>query len=314
MTGPDDEVRWIAADGIRVGVIPFGASLVGVEVPDRLGRPADVILSLPAAADYRDRALNHHLGAMVGRFANRISGAAFELDGMTHRLVASEGENTLHGGPAAWGRRDWDVVGHSSGSVTLRLVDADGTGGFPGTVEVEVTYRVESDTLHIEASATTDAPTVINMANHAYWNLAGSGTIDGHDLVVAASERLEVGAGLIPTGELIPTHIAGPLVGRWDDAVVLEGGAAHGEVAAVQLHDPGSGRVMVVFTDQPTLQVYTADGLGPPFGSRAAVCLEAQGFPDAPNRPEFPSTVLRPGETYQWWVRHEFGVDQPFAR
>ena len=307
MSTTDDEVRWIEAADIRVGVIPFGASLVAVEVPDRSGVPCNVILSLPTAVDYRDRRLNHHLGATVGRFANRIAGASFDLDGVTHRLVASEGDNTLHGGPAAWGRRDWTPTDHTADSVALRLVDPDGTGGFPGTVDAELVYRVEPGILHIDAQAVTDAPTLLNMANHAYWNLAGTGPIDGQELAVAAGERLEVGTGLIPTGELVPTRISG-LLGHshWDDALVLEGGAARGEVAAAELRDRGSGRVMTVYTNQPALQVYTADGLGPPFGPRWAVCLEAQGFPDAPHHPEFPSAVVRPGEHYHWWVRHEF--------
>lgn len=292
----------IGAPGIDVEVLPYGGHLVTVEVPDRDGRTANVVVALDRAEDYREPARNPHLGSVVGRYANRIGGARFVLDGVEHRLVANEGPNTLHGGPTGWSRRDWTVDAHTDTEVRLSLLSPDGDGGFPGNVSATVRYAVSAHTLEMEATATTDRPTVVSMTQHAYWNLAGEGTVDDHLLDVSSDEVLEVDRQLVPTGRRRKVPRLGGPVGVWDTCFVLSSGnpAAH-------LEDMVSGRRLTVRTDQPSLQVYTGEGLGAPFGPRAGVCLEPQGFPNAPNRPGFPSTVLRPGETYRWRTRWEFG-------
>jgi aldose 1-epimerase len=297
----------IASPAMRVGVIPFGASLVGVEVDDGAGGAVGILRSLPDAASYENPAVNASLGATVGRYANRIAGASFTLDGARYRLDANEGPNTLHGGRDGWGRRVWELVDRGDDHLAFRLESRDGDQGFPGTVIATLTYRVRGAVLEISAHAVTTAPTVISMTNHGYWNLAGSGTIDDHELTVDSIEYLEVDDALIPTGRRLPTS---GLIGdgsfrgrRLDHCLVLDGPTA----TAVVVHTP-TGRALTMTTDAPAVQVYTADPLGAPLGPRAGFALEAQRFPDAPNRPTFPSAVLRPDEPFSWFASYEVAV------
>jgi aldose 1-epimerase len=320
---------------LRVGdctaeVLAYGAHLVGLWTPDRDGRSDNVVVSLRSPggavdlAAYRDPVRNPHLGGIAGRYANRIAGAAFELDGVRHRLVPNEGPNQLHGGPVGFDRREWSLATHAderSARAVLGLVSDDGDQGFPGRVEAQVTYRltVEGE-LHIEARATTDAATVVNLTNHTYWNLSGTASplaataasIAGHRLRVAAERVVEVDGGLLPTGHLEP--VAGsvfdlrspvPLGEILDrDELSAVGGLDHcyvltGTSPAAELVDPASGRRIRVRTDQPGLQVYTANHGAGPLPRHGAVCLESQHLPDSPNQPTFPSPLLRPGATYR---------------
>jgi aldose 1-epimerase len=294
-------------------IASFGAILHTLEAPDREGRRANVVLGRPTLADYRaDNRPN--FGAVCGRYANRISGARFELDGVEHRLPANDGAHTLHGGPDGFDRRDWEAE-LDGDALVLRLTSPDGDMGFPGELHVEVRYTLRDDALRIDYRAQTDRPTVANLTNHTYWNLAGegAGSVEEHVLEVAASRFVQVGPGAIPTGELPPVD-GTPLDFRtprrlgerlrdeelaltrgYDHSLVLDGGA--------RLHDPVSGRLLEVETTEPALHLYTGnylDGTLAGTGGRLyrqgdGVALETQHFPDSPNRPAFPSTVLRPG-------------------
>ena len=301
---------------LAIEVLSLGAHLSGVWFPDRDGaREPNLTRSLPSLAAYADPDINKGYGSTIGRYANRISGAAFDLDGQQHHLVANEGPNQLHGGPDHFGFRPWSIEAMTNG-VRCRLTSPDGDQGFPGAVGVTVDYVVDGDTLEIRYEATTDAATVVNLTNHAYWNLAGSDDARAHTLRVAADRVLMVDDASIPT-RLVPVDdVVGfdlrqpvPLSERphgFDHCFVGTSlVAGMGELTAV-LADPASGRTMTVTTDQPGMQVYTATFADPPY---SAVCLEAQLLPDTPNRPDFGSAVLRPGETYRQVTRHEFAAN-----
>lgn len=314
-------------------VASFGAILHTLDAPDREGRRANVVLGRPTLDDYRADN-DPHFGAVCGRYANRIAGARFTLDGIEHRLVANDGPNTLHGGPDGFDRREWEAE-RADDSLLLRLTSPDGDMGFPGELRVEVRYTLDEDALRIDYRAETDRPTVANLTNHTYWNLAGegSGSIEEHVLEVAASRFVRVGPGAIPTGELAPVdgtpldfreprrlgerlrdaHEQLALTRGYDHSLVLDDGAQ----PAARLHDPASGRVLEVTTTEPALHVYTGNHLdgtlagtsGGLYRQGDGVALEAQHFPDSPNHPEFPSTVLRPGDELRSTTTYRLGVD-----
>ncbi|MCX7889726.1 MAG: galactose mutarotase [Rhodobacteraceae bacterium] len=312
--------------GISVTLADFGAALVRCLAPDRAGRIADVVLGFDDAAGYA--ASRSYFGATVGRVANRIAGARFTLDGQTFALSPNEGPNQLHGGPEGFSRRIFDAEPAPDGrSIAFRLVSPDGDQGYPGRLEAVVRYAVAGHVLTVEATATTDRPTPCNLAHHSYWNLAGhdAGPILDHRLAIRASAFLPTDGALLPTGEIRP--VAGT---RHDFRAPAPVGAAfarapdgtpaadeagfdanwcldppHGRLREVaRLVDPASGRQLALSTDQPGLQVYTGGHLGadPPgkggarYGRFGGIALEAQGWPDAPNRPHFPPVILRPGE------------------
>ena len=314
-----DAVRIGSADGsVSATVLAFGATLADVVVVDDAGVGTNLVVSLPAAEDFRRRELNPHLGAIAGRFANRIAGGHFTLDGVEHDVERNEGPNCLHGGPIGFSRRDWTVVDRTGEGVTLELVSVDGDQGFPGELRATVRYSLHRSglhggpTLHMELAATTDAPTVVSLTNHAYWNLAGGGDVHGHELRVAASRYLPTDDEQIPTGELRSVD-ATPYDFRTsrpigatpvDHCLVLDqsSGPAGGpvvETVVAELFDPTSGRRVTLSTSEPGLQVYTGHKLGPPHVPFGGVALEAQRFPDAPNRPAFGDTTLRPGQRYE---------------
>ncbi|MFI6486102.1 aldose epimerase family protein [Streptomyces sp. NPDC050564] len=319
--------RWtLERSGVRVRVLTYGGIVQSVEVPDRGGsprssevesggrRPVDVVLGFPDLAGY----LAHpepYLGALVGRYANRIAGGRFPLDGQTCHLARNNGPNSLHGGELGFDKRVWDADPVEHG-VRLTRVSPHGEEGFPGRLEVSATYSLDEDgALQIAYEAVTDAPTVVNLTNHTYWNLSGSGSASGHELHIAASRLTPVDADLIPTGELAPvegtrfdfrqTRRVGA---GYDHNFVLDKGVTAAAAEVAELHDPASGRVLTVATTEPGLQLYTADHLGDPFAAGDGIALEAQHFPDSPNRPEFPSTELRPGGVYRSQTRFGFGV------
>ncbi|MHB9862097.1 aldose epimerase family protein [Streptomyces sp. YIM S03343] len=300
--------RWtLEGGGVRVRVLSYGGIVQSVEAPDREGRPAHVTLGFADLDGY----LTHpepYLGALVGRYANRIGGAHFPLDDAVYALEPNDGANSLHGGSRGFDKRVWEVARVERG-VRLSRVSEYGEEGFPGRLEVSATYTLDdTGALRISYEAITDAPTVINLTHHGYFNLAGaaSGSAAGHELRLAASRFTAVDEHLIPTGvleDVADTRFdfrAGREVGSgYDHNFVLDKGVTPTAEEIAELHDPGSGRVMTVSTTEPGIQLYTADHLGKPFAPGDAVALETQHFPDSPNHPEFPSTVLRPGGVYR---------------
>ncbi|MET9529378.1 aldose epimerase family protein [Streptomyces sp. NPDC006649] len=296
--------RWtLERGGTRVRVLTYGGIVQSVEVPDRAGAVAAVALGFPDLAGYL-ASPGPYFGALIGRYANRIAGGSFELDGRRYQLPRNNPPHSLHGGDRGFDKRIWEAEATGHG-VRLSRVSPDGEEGFPGRLAVSVTYGLtESGALRIRYEATTDAPTVVSLTNHSYWNLAGagSGSAAGHELRIGASRVTPVDAELIPTGGTAP--VAGTRfdfrqarkVGLgYDHNYVLDGDGAE----AAELSDPVSGRVLTVTTGEPGLQLYTGDHIDDgPYGPGAGIALETQRFPDAPNRPEFPGAVLRPGDAF----------------
>ncbi len=311
-------------EALRVVVSTLGATLVAIEAPDRAGVRANVLLGLPDVAAYA--ATDAHFGATVGRYANRIGGGRFRLDGTTYALPRNAGDNTLHGGPDGFDKKVWGVTAASRTQVALRHVSPDGANGFPGTLTLDVTYTLDAGALRIDYAATTDRPTVLNPINHAYFNLAGEGAGDilDHEVAILGDAFTPTDAGQIPTGEI--RSVAGtpfdlreaaplrPRIRGSDPQLLVARGFDHNYVLpsapglrpAATARDPASGRRLTVLTTRPGLQFYTGNSLdgsavgrsGRTYRQADGLCFEAQDFPDAPNRPEFPSTVLRPGERY----------------
>jgi aldose 1-epimerase len=307
--------RWtLERGGVRVRVLSYGGIVQSVEVPDGDGRPADVVLGLADLDGY----LAHpepYLGALVGRYANRIAGARFPLDGRTHALDANNGPNSLHGGELGFDKRVWDAQPVEHG-IRLSRVSPHGEEGFPGRLEVSATYTLDADgALRIAYEAVTDAPTVVNLTNHSYWNLGGSGNAGGHELRIDASRFTPVDADLIPTGVFedvegtrFDFRAARKTGAGYDHNFVLDKGVTDAPVEVAELYDPASGRVLTVATTEPGLQLYTADHIGAPFAPGEGIALETQHFPDSPNRPGFPSTELRPGQVYRSETVYGFSV------
>ena len=271
--------------------------------PDRQGRRANVVIGFDTVEEYRPNP--RYLGAIVGRCANRIAGAQFILDGTTYRLAANVGANHLHGGVTGFDQRVWRAACDAS-ALELRYTSPDGEEGYPGTLDVRVTYTLTNrNELIVDYFATTDKPTPINLTQHSYFNLAGEGDVSGHVLQIDADAITPVDENLIPTGEIMPvagtdfdfrspTVIGARRGGLYDHNYVLRaGGRAH-------VVDPESGRTLTVQTTEPGVQLYT--------GYRRGLCLETQHFPDAPNRPAFPATILRPTAAYHSRTVCEFGI------
>lgn len=326
--------------GTRMAVLSYGGIVRSLEIPDRRGRYANVSLGFRTLEEYV--ASSPYFGALIGRYGNRIGKGRFTLDGKEHQLSVNDGANSLHGGAQGFDKRVWDVEPFTEGSdVGLRLhhVSVDGEMGYPGTLRVRVTYTLtRHGDWRVDYAATTDRATVVNLTSHVYWNLAGEsgGSIQDHDLSIAAARYTPVDAGLIPTGELARVggtpfdfRRAKP-VGRdlrvahrqmlygqgFDHNWVLDKGVTARPGPAATLRDPASGRTLRIATTEPGLQFYSGnflDGTLVGTGGRVyrqgdGLCLETQHFPDSPNQPSFPSTVLRPGETYRTTTVHSFGV------
>jgi aldose 1-epimerase len=307
--------RWtLERDGVRVRVLSYGGIVQSVEIPDRDGLTTDVVLGFPDLGGYLANP-GPYLGALIGRYANRIAGARFTLDDRVYALEPNDGPNSLHGGVAGFDKRVWDVEPVEHG-VRLSRVSPHGEEGFPGRLEVSATYTLAAGgALRIAYEAVTDAPTVVNLTNHSYWNLAGAGHAGGHELRIDASRITPVGADLIPTGELedvdgtrFDFRTARKAGSGYDHNFVLDKGVTAAAERVAELHDPASGRVLTVATTEPGLQLYTADHLAAPFVPGDGIALETQHFPDSPNRPEFPSTRLGPGERYRSETVFGFGV------
>ena len=314
----------IANGALSLTAIEFGGSVTSLMVPDRAGRTTNVLLALPTPDDYAKT--QPHLGALVGRYANRIAGGRLAIDGTMYQLPINSGPNTLHGGPGGFSKRLWQITPLSSSALELRLTSDDGDQGFPGRLHVRVQYSLPDDRAwKIDYEAQCEASTVVNLSQHAYFNLAGTGDILDHELTIAAQRYCAVDANLIPeaieevagtpfdfrTPTAVGARIREPDVqlqraGGYDHNWVLDGeGLRH--VATV--HDPASGRKMEVHTTQPGLQFYSGNFLDGSVGGlahRSGLCLETQHFPDSPNHPAFPSTLLRPGETFRSTTLYRF--------
>jgi aldose 1-epimerase len=337
--------RWTLTDGrgLTVQVLTWGGIIQRIEVPGRDGRPANVVLGL-ADLDAYVRDNRPYLGALIGRYANRIAAGRFALDGRTYRLPVNNPPNSLHGGTEGFDKRVWsasDAGGDDAAAVELAYTSPDGEMGYPGTLEVRVRYSLgPGGELRIEYQATTDAPTVVNLTNHSYLNLAGeaAGSIEGHRLQLHAGRYTPTDAANIPTGELAPVagtpfdftspHPVGERISDDDEQLRFGLGYDHNYVLdrppgsegtlvpAARVEDPGSGRVLEVATTEPGVQFYSGNQLdgtlvgtgGVAYGPRAGLCLETQHFPDSPNQPGFPSTVLRPGEVYRSSTTYRFSV------
>ena len=333
--------RWTLNNGdTTMRVLTFGGVIQTLEVPDAEGQVDNVVLGYPDLEGYYTEG-DPYFGALIGRYGNRIADGRFTLDGVTYQLPVNDGPNTLHGGPGGFSERVWtatDVSDADVAALQLQLVSQNGDQGFPGTLTTTVTYRLDAESrLTVHYQATTDAPTVVNLTQHTYWNLAGEGSGDVYDqeLQLHASGFTPVGKTLIPTGEIAPVEDTPfdfreptPIGARirvadqqllygqgYDHNWVLDRedeGAREGsdsedalEEAAV-LHDPASGRTLTISTTEPGIQFYSGNFLngtlvgtgGGVYRQGDGLALETQHFPDSPNQPEFPSTVLRPGEVY----------------
>lgn len=318
--------------GMKVRILTYGGIVQSLDVPDRHGRSADVALGFRTldgylSDTYKDE--NPYFGALIGRYGNRIGGAQFTLDGKTYKVPANDGKNSLHGGTTGFDKRVWTaqpVTGGDAVSLRLSYVSPDGEEGYPGTLRTTVTYTVtRGNDLRIRYQATTDKPTVVNLTNHTYFNLAGegSGEVYGHKVQINASRYTPVDSTLIPTGQLATVHgtpldftrphTIGERVREGDQQMVYGRGYDHnfvldgtGMKLAARVTEPTTGRVMEIRTDQPGLQFYSGNFLdgrlvgtgGTMYRQGDGFAMETQHFPDSPNKPQFPSTTLRPGQTY----------------
>jgi len=326
-------------NGVKVGIITYGCTVVSLMAPDRHGKFADVVLGMDSVAGYQKQTA--FFGALIGRYGNRIGHAQFQLDGQTYKLPKNDGENTLHGGPQGFDKRVWKVHKAQGTAVELSYISRDGEEGFPGNLAATVIYTLTArNELKIDYSATTDQDTVVNLTNHSYWNLAGAGEGDilQHRLTLFANRFTPVDAGLIPTGELRPvtgtpfdfttSTPIGERIGQADQQLQYGKGYDHNWVLnpgrsaedaltkAAEVYEPTSGRVMEVFTTEPGVQFYTGNFLdgtihgkgGKVYGHRAAFCMETQHFPDSPNQARFPSVALRPGQQFSSTTVYRFSA------
>lgn len=325
--------------GMEARITNYGGIVVGLTAPDKAGHFADVVLGFDKLSDYEER--NPFFGAITGRYANRIAKGKFKLDGQEYTLAVNNGPNSLHGGKVGFDKKVWNAsrVSRSNGvGLELTYTSPDGEEGYPGNLKCKVTYVLTNDNaLEISYSATTDKATVINLTNHSYFNLGGegSGVITGHEVTINADYYTPTDDNLIPNGERAPVrgtpldfttaHKIGSRIDSdfkalkqglgYDHNFILSGGS--GLKNAVRVKDPKSGRVMEVLTTEPAVQFYTSNHMsklaggknGHTYNFRHAYCFETQHFPDSPNHPEFPTTVLNPGDTYQHTCIYKFSAE-----
>ena len=337
--GTPVELHTLKSGALEAQLISFGAGIISLRVPDRIGRMENIVLDFPDLAGYVQ---NHgskapnFFGSTIGRFANRIAGARFALNGKEYALAKNNGQHSLHGGPGGFYNVAWQSERAADG-VTFHYLSKDGEEGFPGNLKASVRYSVSGSQLKVDYLATTDAATVINVTNHSYFNLAGAGngSILNHQLKLFASRFTPTDAGAIPTGEL--RSVAGtPMDFRQSTAIgarianddqqlrfgqgydhnfVLDGGVDVLKPAA-ELYDPASGRLLEISTTEPAIQFYSGNFLdgsivgksGARYEKYAGLCLETQHYPDSPNHPAFPSTLLRPGQTFRSTTILKFGT------
>jgi aldose 1-epimerase len=327
------------AHGVEVRALTYGATIVSLRVPDRAGRLEDVVLGYDDLAGYLKK--SPYFGAVIGRYANRIARGRFTLEGRVHQLTINEPPHHLHGGLRGFDKVVWQAeerVGAGAASVAFRYTSASGEEGYPGRLAAVIACTLtDGDELTLDYEATTDEPTIVNLTNHTYFNLAGAGRGDvlGHELTLHADQFTPVDATMIPTGELAavagtpfdfrePAAI-GSRIGSRDEQLAHGRGYDHnfvvrrggpGLVAAARLVEPASGRRLDVRTTEPGVQFYSGNRLdgsirgkgGRMYSARAGLSLETQHFPDSPNHPAFPSTVLRPGQEHRSTTVFAFGV------
>jgi aldose 1-epimerase len=331
-------------NGVEAAITNYGGAVVSIKVPDRHGKLEDIVLGYDSVDGYvTDKS---YFGAIVGRYGNRIAHGQFTLDGKTYTLAKNNGENTLHGGIKGFNKAVWSakqIPAKGGQALELTYLSKDGEEGFPGNLQLSVVYTLtDSNELKIDYSAKTDKATVVNLTSHSYFNLLGvglgSGDILAHVLMIEADKFTPVDSGLIPTGELRdvtgtpfdfrkPTPI-GARIDSNDEQIKLGGGYDHNFVLrrkegdpislAARVVEPASGRILEVWTTEPGVQFYTGNFLdgsargkgGVAYAKRTAFCLETQHFPDSPNHPKFPTTVLKPGESYHSTTIYKFAVEK----
>ena len=316
-------------------ILTYGGALRSLTVPDRQGGEVDVLLGLPTLEDYLRQ--DKFLGALIGRYANRIGDSRFTLNGKEYPLRANDGKNHLHGGPVGFDKQVWTVSEGDADFVTLTLHSPDGQEGYPGDLDVSVTYRLTEDSIVLDYRATSSADTLCNLTNHAYFNLSGpqSGPVTAQGIQIYAQSYTPTDAGSIPTGEIAPVEgtpmdlrfgrAIGERVDEDFDQLTMAGGYDHNYVVdgpagvlrpAARAWSPDTGITMEVLTTQPGIQFYSGNYLdgcpagkdGAPYARRWAFCLETQTFPDAPNKPQFPSALLVKGEEYHQTTVYRFGL------
>ncbi len=325
------------AKGMEADISTYGGVLVALRVPDRGGKTGDVVLGFD---DFKGYLLPPpYFGALIGRYGNRIGHGKFTLDGKEYQLAKNDGDNTLHGGLKGFDKVLWSAKPVGASSLELKYLSKDGEENFPGNLSVTVVYTVTEDNgLKLEYTATTDKDTVLNLTNHSYFNLAGAGNGDilKDTLMIDADRFTPVDKGLIPTGELKKVegtpfdfrqaHAIGERIDQKDQQLVFAKGYDQNfvlnhpgdfSVVAARVTEPTSGRVIEVFTTEPGLQFYTGNFLdgtikgkgGKTYAKHAALCMETQHFPDSPNKPNFPTVVLKPGATYHTMTMYRFSTD-----
>jgi len=335
---PINQVTLTNSNGVSVDVINYGGIITRIETPDSNGNMGNIVLGMDNLEDYTNSST--YFGAIIGRFGNRIANGQFSLNGTDYQLATNDGDNHLHGGIQGFDKKVWTMAPFStenSAGVTLSLVSPDGDQGYPGELTTQVTYTLTNkNTLDMQFVATTNKPTIINMTQHSYFNLAGKGDILDHQMQINSSAITPVDGGLIPTGELM--QVAGTpfdfrnakAIGKeiniddeqlklgkgYDHNFVLKNKPNHDLIEAANVYEPNSGRTLTVYTEEPAVQFYSgnfldgstkqASGLVHKF--RSGFCLEPQHFPDAPNQPTFPSTTLMPGDVYSTRIVYEFGT------
>lgn len=337
---PVDLYTLTNARGMEAGIITYGGTVVSLKAPDRRGRMADIVLGCDTMEAYEKNTA--YLGALIGRYGNRIAKGEFTLNGVKHTLAKNNGENHLHGGVKGYDKVVWSAApanGKGGPSLKLTYLSKDGEEGYPGNLSLTVVYMLtNANELRIDYAATTDKDTVVNLTHHSYFNLAGEGAGDilGHELYLNADRFTPTDSGAIPTGELRsvkgtpmdflkPTIIGARIEQTTDEQInfgkgydhnwVLNGGGRALSLAA-RVHEPKTGRVMEVYTTEPGIQFYTGNYLdgtiagkgGKTYERRTGFCLETQHYPDAPNKPAFPSTTLRPGGKYTQTTTYKFSA------
>ena len=326
------------ANGVEAGIITYGGIVVSLKVPDRAGKLQEVTLGYDSLDGYLKNN-SPYFGALIGRYANRIDKGKFSLGGREYRLATNNGESHLHGGNRGFDKVIWkaeEIRGENSVGLKLAYVSADGEEGYPGALTVAVVYTLTNDNeLKMDYTATTSKETILNLTNHAYFNLAGSGDILKHEVMINAGRFTPVNAAVIPTGELrsvkgTPMDFTKPMaigarINQKDEQLVLGKGYDHNWVLdrkdnnlslAARVTEPTSGRVLEVLTTEPGIQFYTGNFLdgtikgkaGKVYQQRAGFCLETQHFPDSPNKPNFPSTILKPGQKYATTTVYKFSA------
>jgi aldose 1-epimerase len=341
-SGQDVDIFTLSNDhGMRVRFLSYGGVITDIDVPDRTGRTDNVVLGQRGLLEYET--LLGHFGAITGRFANRIGGAQFTLNGQSYHLIANNGPNTLHGGPNALDHQVWTVApatAQDGVAASLSYVSQDGDQGFPGTLTTKVVYTLTNDNaLRIDYTATTDKDTVVNFTNHSYFNLGGnaSGSVENQLLLINADRYTPTGPDQIPTGEIAPVEgtpfdfrqmmsigarlhsaVQQMVYGHgYDHNWVLNKGPGDGLTFAARGYDPRTGRVIDCLTTEPGVQVYTGNGLNGSIVGSAGVTLrqtdgftlETQHFPDSPNKPNFPTTELKPGQEFRSTTVYRFSTD-----